>query len=122
MKSKSNSYLLMAFAAALFVLSSCRKENKADFAPKPVDLSSKNTEAALPVTAATFKVIGYMPSWEGDVNTVQYSKLTHINYAFLIPNTDGSLQALDNTSKFTSLVATAHNNGVKVIISVGGGG
>jgi len=122
MKSKFNSYLLMAIAAVLFVLSSCRKENKADYAPKAVDLSSKNTEAALPVTAATFKVIGYMPSWEGDVNTVQYSKLTHINYAFLIPNTDGSLQALDNTPKFTSLVATAHNNGVKVMISVGGGG
>jgi len=39
MKSKFNSYLLMAFAAVLFVLSACRKENKADFAPKPVDLS-----------------------------------------------------------------------------------
>jgi len=122
MKSKFNSYLLMAFTAVLFVLSSCRKENKVDYAPKSVDLSSKNTEAALPVTAATFKVIGYMPSWEGDVNTVQYSKLTHINYAFLIPNTNGSLQALDNTPKFTGLVTTAHNNGVKVMISVGGGG
>ena len=35
--------------------------------------------------AAQFKVIGYMPSWAGDVNTVQYNKLTHINYAFILP-------------------------------------
>jgi hypothetical protein len=122
MKAKFNTYLLAVVAMVLFALSSCRKENKADFAPKSADLSSKSMENPEPVTAATFKVVGYMPSWEGDVNTVQYSKLTHINYAFLIPNTNGSLQALDNTPKFQSLVTTAHNNGVKVIISVGGGG
>ena len=34
MKSKFNSYLLMAFTAVLFVLSSCRKENKTDYAPE----------------------------------------------------------------------------------------
>jgi len=61
-----------------------------------------------------------MPSWAGDVNAVQYSKLTHINYAFLLPNTDGSLQAIDNSSKLSSLVSAAHANGVKVMISVGG--
>lgn len=122
MKAKFNSYVLTAVAMVFFVLSSCRKENTADFAPKSPDLSSKSMATPEPVTAATFKVIGYMPSWEGDVNAVQYSKLTHINYAFLIPNTNGTLQALDNTPKFQSLITTAHNNGVKVIISVGGGG
>lgn len=40
-----------------------------------------------------FRVIGYMPSWAGDVNQVQYSKLTHINYAFLLPTSTGGLQA-----------------------------
>ncbi len=122
MKAKLNAYLLAVVAIVLFALSSCRKENTADFAPQSPGLSSKSMTAPEPVTAATFKVIGYMPSWEGDVNAVQYSKLTHINYAFLIPNTNGSLQALDNASKFQSLVTTAHNNEVKVMISVGGGG
>ena len=70
--------------------------------------------------AAQFKVIGYMPSWAGDVNTVQYSKLTHINYAFLLPTATGGLQGIDNPSKLQSLVAKAHANGVKVMISVGG--
>lgn len=61
-----------------------------------------------------------MPSWAGDVNTVQYSKLTHINYAFLLPTTTGGIQAIENPSKLQSLVSKAHANGVKVMISVGG--
>jgi GH18 family chitinase len=70
--------------------------------------------------AAQFKVIGYMPSWAGDVNAVQYSKLTHINYAFLLPTSTGGIQAIENPSKLQSLVSLAHANGVKVMISVGG--
>lgn len=61
-----------------------------------------------------------MPSWSGDVNSIQYSKLTHINYSFLLPNSDGSLQAIDGASKLQSLVSLAHANGVKVSIAVGG--
>ncbi len=71
-------------------------------------------------TFAQFKVVGYMPSWAGSVNSVQYSKLTHINYAFLLPTNNGGLQPIENASKLQSLVATAHANGVKVMISVGG--
>lgn len=69
---------------------------------------------------AQFKVIGYMPSWAGDINTVQYSKLTHINYAFILPTATGELYGNDNPSKLSSLVTKAHQNGVKVMISVGG--
>jgi hypothetical protein len=76
--------------------------------------------ATVQKAAAQFKVVGYMPSWAGDVNTVQYTKLTHINYAFILPNTNGTLQGLDNPSKLSSLVTKAHANGVKVQISVGG--
>src|SRR4051812_19344273 len=67
-----------------------------------------------------FRVVGYMPSWQGSVSSIQYSKLTHINYAFLLPNSNGSLQAIDNASKLQSLVSSAHANNVKVLISVGG--
>jgi hypothetical protein len=72
------------------------------------------------ITSAQFKVVGYMPSWSGDVNAVQYSKLTHINYAFLLPTATGGIQAIDNPSKLQALVSNAHANGVKVLISVGG--
>lgn len=76
--------------------------------------------ALAPGAHAAFKVVGYEPSWQGSVSSIQYSKLTHINYAFLLPNSNGSLQAIDNPSKLTSLVTSAHNAGVKVSISVGG--
>ncbi|WP_217604589.1 glycosyl hydrolase family 18 protein [Chitinophaga sp. GbtcB8] len=69
---------------------------------------------------AQFKVVGYMPSWSGDVNAIQYSKLTHINYAFLLPTTTGGFQAIENPGKLQSLVSLGHANGVKVLIAVGG--
>jgi|GEM_PF-1999518 len=70
--------------------------------------------------SAAFKVVGYEPSWQGSVSSIQFSKLTHVNYAFVLPNANGTLQALDNPSKLQSLVTSAHNAGVKVSISVGG--
>ena len=73
-------------------------------------------------TFAQFKVIGYLPSWGGNVRDIQFSKLTHVNYAFLIPNSDGSLRTIDNLSKMKSLVSVAHAAGVKVEVSVGGWG
>ncbi|WP_276481426.1 glycosyl hydrolase family 18 protein [Paraflavitalea pollutisoli] len=72
------------------------------------------------VSSAQFRVVGYMPSWAGSVNSIQYSKLTHINYAFLLPTSTGGLQAIENPSKLQSLVTLAHNNGKKVLIAVGG--
>ena len=61
-----------------------------------------------------------MPSWAGSANSIQYSKLTHINYAFVLPNSNGSLQGLDNPSKLQSMVSLGHAAGVKVSIAVGG--
>src|SRR5688572_1922886 len=69
---------------------------------------------------AQFRVVGYMPSWAGDVNAIQYSKLTHINYAFALPTSTGGLQAIENPGKLQSLVSLAHARGVKVLIAVGG--
>jgi chitinase len=69
---------------------------------------------------AQFKVVGYFPSWAGNVSDIQFGKLTHVNYAFVLPTSTGGLQALDNPSKLQSLVSSAHANGVKVLIAVGG--
>jgi GH18 family chitinase len=67
-----------------------------------------------------FKSVGYLPSWAGDVNTVQYGKLTHINYAFVLPNANGTLRAVENPSKLSALVSRAHGSNVKVSIAIGG--
>jgi GH18 family chitinase len=80
--------------------------------------------AATPAAAAAlpsgFRSVGYLPSWSGSVNSVQYGKLTHINYAFALPNSNGTLQAVPSASKLTSLVSKAHGNNVKVSLSIGG--
>jgi chitinase len=52
---------------------------------------------------------------------IPYDKLTEINYAFLIPNEDGSFAPL-NPWMPGELVRLAHQRNVKLIISVGGWG
>ena len=67
-----------------------------------------------------FKSIGYMPSWAGSANAIQYGKLTHINYAFILPNGNGTLTAVENPAKLQSIVSQGHAQGVKVSIAIGG--
>jgi chitinase len=67
-----------------------------------------------------FKSVGYMPSWAGSATSIQYSKLTHINYAFVLPNANGTLQALPNAAKLQQIVSLGHQNNVKVSLAVGG--
>ncbi|PZG11982.1 glycoside hydrolase family 18 [Micromonospora craterilacus] len=78
------------------------------------------TAAQAVVLPNNFKSVGYMPSWAGNVNTVQYGKLTHINYAFVLPNSNGTLRAVENPSKLSSLVSLGRANNVKVSIAIGG--
>ena len=72
------------------------------------------------MSAFAQRTVGYMPYWAGDVNQIQYSKLTHINYAFALPTTSGSIKPIDDPARFRSLVTLAHTNNVKVFISIGG--
>ncbi|RKH49364.1 chitinase [Corallococcus sp. AB049A] len=67
------------------------------------------------------RVVGYLPTWAGDVNTLQYSKLSHINYAFALPTASGGLTGVSSSdARLRSLVTQAHAQGVKVLIAVGG--
>jgi len=56
------------------------------------------------------------------VDLIPFERITHINYAFLIPNEDGSFADLHNPWKLKQIVEGAHAQGVKVFISVGGWG
>jgi hypothetical protein len=75
-----------------------------------------------PARAADFKIVGYLPSWQGTVAELPLDKLTHVNYAFALPNEsgDGGLRPLENPGKLSQLVSAAHARGVKVLIAVGG--
>ncbi len=70
----------------------------------------------------TFRIIGYAADWEGPVNPAQLLYVTHINYAFLLPNADGSVKNIAHPWILESLVEQAHAKSVKVLISIGGWG
>src|SRR6478609_2837019 len=68
------------------------------------------------------KVVAYVPNWV-DLNsfatTIDYAKLTHINIAFENPrNSEGELSF---NPKNLALINRAQTNGVKILVSIGGG-
>ncbi|MGK0185972.1 MAG: Ca2+-binding EF-hand superfamily protein [Verrucomicrobiales bacterium] len=82
--------------------------------------ASEAADETSPGEKETFKVIGYQPSWAGDVDGIQYDKLTHINYSFILPKSDGTFKDMPNPAMLTKLVKLAHVNKVKVGIAIGG--
>lgn len=70
---------------------------------------------------STFRVIAYATAAIVP-EVIPYDRLTHINYAFLIPNADGSFAPFANSWKLKKIADEAHQNGVQVLISVGGWG
>lgn len=73
-------------------------------------------------TPQKFRIVGYVADRDVTINQIQFDKLTHINYAFLIPNQDGTFAALAQAQQLKEVVAQAHAHGVQVLISVGGWG
>ena len=68
------------------------------------------------------KVVAYVPNWidlKGFAETIDYARLTHINIAFENPtNASGDLSFHESDH---ALIAKAHANQVKVLVSIGGG-
>ena len=84
--------------------------------------------STLPPMAATaspsskpFRIVGYVTQ-AVVLETIVFDQVTHINYAFLIPNANGTFKALPNAWKLEKIVENAHQNGADVLISVGGWG
>jgi GH18 family chitinase len=87
--------------------------------PTPVPTPTPTpTPTPVPVSSG-FKVLGYFADWSGQVNQVQFDKLTHINYAFMTPSSSGGISGGD-PALLQSLVSTAHSKNVKVLVSIGG--
>jgi len=67
------------------------------------------------------KVVAYVPNWNNLVSfaeKIDYSKLTHINIAFESADNMGNLTF---SSGNAILIEKAHENGVKVLVSLAGG-
>ena len=81
----------------------------------------EETKQEEPALKEEFKVIAYYPSWKPkELSKIQYDIITHIIYAFAIPNSDGSLQPLENPEIAKNIIETAHQNNRKVMLAVGG--
>jgi GH18 family chitinase len=68
-----------------------------------------------------FRIIAY--ATDGIIESlIPYDKLTHINYSFLTPKSDGTFNQINNGWKLQQIVQNAHAHNVVVLISVGGWG
>lgn len=94
---------------------------QATVAPSPPPATATPIPATPTPPPPPFRIIGYVTE-EISVETIPFDKLTHINYAFLIPNGDGTFDRLLNSWKLRAIVEEAHTQDVKVLISVGGWG
>ena len=106
---------LFWFLGTSLILSSCLSE-KSPTLTQPTAMMMKEN------SPSTFRIIGYAPDWDSVVDEIQFDKLTHINYAFLLPKSDGTFEDLDHPEKLKEIVSEAHNHGVAVLISIGGWG
>lgn len=67
-------------------------------------------------------VMGYYPGWkksEFSHSLIDFSGLTHLAHAFTKPDSEGNL-VIDPNYLYPELVAAAHANSVKVVMSIGG--
>lgn len=73
-----------------------------------------------------FQVLGYYPDYfaaQLPVSQIPYDKLTEVVYFSIYPNPDGTLnQSEISPARQAQLIETAHANGVRVSICVGGWG
>lgn len=84
-------------------------------------LGQESANNVLTDSQDSFRVVAYYPDWKGaQFDKLQYDVLTHIVYAFAIPNEDGSLKPLDHPELAKQLIREAHSNHVKVLLAVGG--
>jgi len=81
-----------------------------------------SADATRPEPAAEFRVIGYVTDTGAQLTDAQLDQLTHVNYAFALPHSDGSLAGLANPWKLKDYAERAHARDIAVLISVGGWG
>ena len=114
---------MLRFFSGLGLLAILLAACSASVTPTPsITVTSTPEPTVMPSpTPSPFIILAY--ATEGIVaEIIPYDKLTHINYAFLTPQADGTFNPISNGWKLKQIVATGHTKNVKVLISVGGWG
>ena len=82
--------------------------------------------AAVAAQAAADKVIGFYPYWsqysQFYAKDIRYNLVTDIHYMSIAPSAEGTVAFADeyDADNFKNLVSMSKDNGVKLIVSVGG--
>lgn len=87
----------------------------------PIGVTSPSADAS-EAPGPAFRIVGYVTDTGLPATEEQVGALTHLNYAFALPLSDGTLRELANPHRLQEYVAVAHAHGVKVLISIGGWG
>ena len=83
--------------------------------------SASSTTTSTKTSIKNFKVVAYYPSWvENGLSKLRFDTITHVNYAFAIPTSTGSLRPLENPDLAKKIIKKAHQNGAKVLLAIGG--
>jgi GH18 family chitinase len=107
--------IFITFSVVGVLLTACQVQSTSS--PTPSEISPTMIQSS----PKTFRVVGYLtPSV--DLKTIPYDKLTHINYAFFLPEADGNFEPIVNPEKLDAIVRESKNHDVKVLISAGGWG
>ena len=109
---KFSTDLLLPFLLVLLAFSACQNKQESSYATGP-DIYIEDT---------TFKVVGYLPPRGFDkVDELELDRLTYLNLAFANPNKQGELVFTDYVD-IKPTVEKGHAAGLKVYISLAGGG
>lgn len=70
----------------------------------------------------SFKIIAYYSGTRSldSIDAIKFKMITHVNYAFLYPNADGTLKPLDQPERFYALRKIAKDNGIKMAAALAG--
>lgn len=97
-----------------------------DWVPDNYSTGEKQEQLTPPTDPYTsdesFKIVAYYSASRNpdSVDVQKYKMITHLNYAFLYPNADGTLKPLSQPERFEQVMTTARENGVKTAISLSG--
>ncbi len=77
-------------------------------------------------SSSSKRVVAYLPNYSGSyatwAQTIDFTKMTHLNLAFATATTSNGWDMGASDSDVAALVHAAHAAGVKVLASLGGGG
>ncbi len=74
------------------------------------------------ITSSSFKIVGYYPfdqAMKVDTSEMPFDKLTHVDLAFVNPDSVGNLN--QNFDALSPFIKAAHAHKVKILFSIGGG-